>query len=96
MTNRDVIWRLQLTMEMLETPSPPSDVTMPSLRRSLLLLIQSLLDRETLSEDQAESLRCWARFAPGDDLLEAFESPSVSLDENPWPSFGLEGEDDGE
>lgn len=94
MTDRDVIWRLQLTMEMMSTPSPPSGVTMPRLRRSLLVLVQALLDRETLSEDQAESLRCWARFAPGDDLLEAFESPSVNLDENPWLSYEIEGEDD--
>ena len=60
----------------------------------LLLLVQALLDRETLTEDQAESLRCWARFSPGDDLLEAFESPSVSLDENPWLSYEIEDEDD--
>jgi hypothetical protein len=67
---------------------------MPELRRSLLVLIQSLQDRATLNEDQAESLRCWVSFAPGDDLLEAFDSPRVSLNEDPWPSFGLEGEAD--
>lgn len=94
MTNRDVIWRMQLTMEKLSVKHPPSDVTIPEYRRLFLTLIQSLLDGQTLSEDQAESLRCWAHFAPGDDLLEAFESPSVGLDENPWPSFGVEGEDD--
>ena len=87
---------MQWTLQMMGCPRPPSDATMPELRGSLRVLIQSLLDRSTLNEDQAESLRCWISFAPGDDLLEAFDSPSVALGEDPWPSFGLEGEDDGE
>ena len=66
---------------------------MSEIRTLLKAVILGLLDRQALSEDQAETLRCWASFAPGDDLLEAFETPTVHLQENPWPSFGLEDEE---
>ena len=67
---------------------------MLEIRSLLKAVILGLLDRGAVDEDQAEALRCWASFAPGDDLLEAFDSPSVKLNENPWPSFGLEDEED--
>ena len=69
-------------------------MTMSEIRTLLKAVILGLLDREAVNEDQAETLRCWASFAPGDDLLEAFDSPSVDVKENPWPSFGLEEDDE--
>lgn len=93
MTNREVIWRLQLTLKLLQVPRPPSEVTMTEIRVLLSEVVDKLLVRGSLTPDQADTLFMWMETAPGDDLLEAFGTPTVDVSEDPWPSFGLS--DDG-
>ena len=93
MTNREVIWRMQLTMSMLKVQRPSSEVTMSEIRSLLSRVVAGLLDQESLTPDQADTLFMWMDTAPGDDLLEVFGTPSVEVSEDPWPSFGLS--DDG-